>query len=154
MQQLKKQDTLSKVIMKTEYEDTDEEEIIEETEDTLISVKVLRSKGQASVVAWDDSGRHRRTIVPRDTVLEGEDGTTAVQESSLDMGIPYGVDWESRLKNSYIITGAKVAEQLEVSGIWTKEDYEKNPSRVQSAVLGAAREILTELSGIARKIPN
>lgn len=137
---------------------TDEEEIIEEeiTDKELIVVRVIRSKGQASVVEWDDSGRNRRTIVPRSAVLEGEgeDDKIYVYNEDLDIGIPYGIDWESRLKKSYIITGAKLAEQLEVTGIWTKEDYARNPSIVQSAILGAARELLTELSAISRKIPN
>ena len=142
--------------MKTDYDEAVEEEegyseAVEKADD-YFPVKVLRSKGQVSVVEWNDHGRYRRTIVPRNTVLE-EDSKTSVLESALEMGIPYGVDWESRLKRSFIITGAKVAEQLEVLGIWTKEDYEKNPSRVQSAVLGAAREVLTELSAITRKIP-
>lgn len=143
--------------MKTDYDDgiEEKEEIHSEAaekEDTYFPVKVLRSKGQVSVVEWNDNGRYRRTIVPRNTVLE-EDGKTSVLESALGMGIPYGVDWESRLKRSFIIPGAMVAEQLEVLGIWTKEDYENNPSRVQSAVLGAAREVLIELSAITRKIP-
>ena len=125
----------------------------EYAEEELTKVKVLRSKGQASVVEWDESGRTRRTIVPRDVVFESEAGQTYVETESLDMGIPYGADWESRLKKSYIITGAKVAEQLEVSGIWTKEDYDKNPNVAQQAVLGAAREILTELYAVAHKIP-
>ena len=147
---------LSEVIMKTDYDEAVEEEegyseAVEKADD-YFPVKVLRSKGQVSVVEWNDNVRYRRTIVPRNTVLE-EGGKTSVLESALGMGIPYGVDWESRLNRSFIIPGAKIAEQLEVLGIWTKEDYEKNPSRVQSAVLGAAREVLTELSAITRKIP-
>ena len=123
-------------------------------EQSLVEVKVIRSKGQGTLVEWNDSGRFRRVIIPREEVLEGDDKKDYVNEESLDMGIPYGVNWEARVRKSFIITGAKVAEQLEVSGIWTKEDYEKNPSVVQSAVLGAAREILTELYAIVHKIPN
>lgn len=121
--------------------------------DNLIQVKIVRSKGQVTLVTWDDSGRMRQTLVPRGEVLEGDDGKDYVYEESLDMGIPYGVNWEARMRKSFKITGEKVAEQLEVSGIWTKEDYEKNPSIVQQAVLGAAREILTELYAIVHKIP-
>ena len=126
----------------------------EYVEESLIEVKVIRSKGLSTLVEWNDSGRFRRTIVPRNEVLEGENKKDYVEEDSLDMGIPHGVNWEARVRKSFIITGAKVAEQLEVLGIWTKEDYEKNPSVVQSAVLGAAREILTELYAIVHKIPN
>ena len=131
--------------MSEEYDNADH--------DNLIQVKVVRSKGQVTLVRWDDSGRTRQTLVPRDEVVEGDDGKDYVYEESLDMGIPYGVNWEARVKSSFVIPGAKVAEQLEVLGIWTKEDYEKNPSIVQQAVLGAAREILTELFAIIHKIP-
>jgi hypothetical protein len=141
MQQQKKQDTLFEVIM---HESSDE---------YLITVKVIRSKGQVSLVEWDDAGRFRRTVVPREEVVEDEDKKTFVSELSLDMGIPYGVNWEARLKKSYVVTGARIAERLEQSGIWTKQDYDANPSVVQQAVLGAAREILTELFAINRKIP-
>lgn len=126
----------------------------EEIEAELIEVKAIRSKGQVTLVEYDDAGRTRRTLLPRNVVIEGEDKKLYVDEDSLDMGIPYGVNWEARLRDTFTITGAKVAEQLEVSGIWTKEDYINNPSVVQQAVLGAARGILTELSTIGRSIPN
>lgn len=125
----------------------------ESSNETLVEVKIIRSKGRVTLVQWDDAGRFRRTLVPRLEVLEGDNGKDYVEENSLDMGIPYGVNWEARIRKSFIITGAKVAEQLEVSGIWTKEDYEQNPSIAQQAVLGAAREILTELYAIIHKIP-
>jgi hypothetical protein len=141
---------LSEVTM---FDDTEKTEEVEEFEEILVEVKVLRSKGQASVVEWDDAGRTRRTVVPRNAVFEDEAKQPYVSEESLDKGIPYGADWETRLSKSFVITGAKVAEQLEVSGIWTKEDYDKNPSIVQQAVLGAARDILTELYAVAHSIP-
>jgi hypothetical protein len=134
----------SEVIMY--YDDDKDEEV-------LVEVRLIRSKGQVTLIAWDDSGRARQTLVPRTEVLDGDAGKSYVKAESVDMGIPYGVNWEARMRKSFTITGAKVAEQLEVSGIWTKEDYEKNPSVVQQAVLGAAREILTELYAIINKIP-
>ena len=124
-----------------------------EEEEILINVKVIRSKGQVTLIEWDDTGRFRRSLVPREVVFENKNGRGLVTEESLEMGIPYGVNWEVRVKKSFVITGARVAEQLEVAGIWTKEDYEQNPSIVQQAVLGAAREILTELYAIIRNIP-
>lgn len=128
-----------------------DEELVEEEE--LVEVNPIRSKGQVTLVKWNDAGRVKQTLVPRNAVLDGDDGKKYVAEESLDMGIPYGVNWEARMRKSFTITGAKIAEQLEVLGIWTKEDYEQNPSVVQQAVLGAAREILTELYAIIHKIP-
>lgn len=125
----------------------------EHDNESFVEVKVIKSKGQVTLVQWNDSGRFRQILVPRNEVLEGDNGKSYVEEESLDMGIPYGVNWEARVRKSFVITGAKVAEQLEVSGIWTKEDYTKNPTGVQQAVLGAAREILTELYAIVHKIP-
>ena len=119
----------------------------------LIEVNPIRSKGQVTLVRWDDAGRVRQTLVPRLEVLVGDNGKSYVTEESLDMGIPHGVHWEARIRKSFTITGAKVAEQLEVLGIWTKEDYEQNPSVVQQAVLGAAKELLTELYAIIHQIP-
>lgn len=132
----------------------EEEEEKLSTFDAEISVKVIRHKGQAALVEWSDSGRFRRTVVPRESVTEDERKRTFVSESDLSMGIPYGVDWESRLRETFVITGANIAEKLEGSGIWTKEDYIKNPSVVQQSVLAAAQEILRELSAITHNIPN
>jgi len=123
-------------------------------EQAIIQVKVIRSKGHVSLVEWNDSGRFRRVIVPRDVVFEGDNKVTYVDENSLEMGIPYGVSWESRLKKTFQISNTQIAEQLEVSGIWTKEDYNNNPSVVHQAVLGAAREILSELYSIVHSIPS
>jgi len=131
-----------------------EEVVYEEVEDILVKVTVIRSKGQASLVQWNDSGRTRRTIVPRQTVVEDEAKRFYVEWSSLEMGIPYGINWESHLQSKYFITGASIAEKLEGSGIWTKEDFDKSPSVVQSCVLAAAREILSELGAAARKSIN
>ena len=125
----------------------------EQNDETLIDVKVISSKGQVTLVGWDDAGRFRRILIPREAIFSDKGGKGQVTQESLDMGIPYGVNWEIRIKKSFIITGAKVAEQLEVAGIWTKEDYAQNPSTVQHAVLGAAREILVELNAIIRNIP-
>ncbi|KKM04301.1 hypothetical protein LCGC14_1765620 [marine sediment metagenome] len=122
-------------------------------EEILIDVKVIRSKGQVTLIEWDDAGRFRRILVPREVVFESKNGRGLVTEESLEMGMPYGVNWEARLQKSFIITGAKIAEQLEVAGIWTKEDYEQNPSVAQQAVLGAAKVILIELYAIIRNIP-
>lgn len=119
----------------------------------LIDVKVISSKGQVTLVEWDDAGRFRRILIPREEVSSNKGGRGLVTQESLEMGIPYGVNWEIRIKKSFVITGAKVAEQLEVAGIWTKEDFAQNPSAVQQAVLGAAREILIELNAIIRNIP-
>ncbi len=125
----------------------------EHDDEILIEVKVVKSKGQVTLVEWDDEGRFRRILIPREEVLSDKGGKGLVSQESLDMGIPYGVNWEIAIKKSFVITGAKVAEQLEVVGIWTKEDYAQNPSTVQHAVLGAAREILVELNAIIRNIP-
>ncbi len=126
---------------------------VEESEEVLIDVKVILSKGQVTLVEWDDDGRFRRMLVPREVVLENKGGRGLITEETLDMGIPYGVNWEARLRKSFAITGVQVAQQLEVVGIWTKEDYELNPNIVQQAVLGAAKEILVELYAIIRNIP-
>src|SRR3990167_4910335 len=119
-----------------------------------IPVKVIRNKGFASLVEWKDGERFRRTIVPVDTVFTDSSQNSYVREGSLAMGIPYGIDWDHRLRDSFVIDKDAVAKRLEESGIWTKEDYNKNPNAVQQAVLGAAREILNELYGIVRAIPN
>jgi hypothetical protein len=121
---------------------------------TDIPVKVIRNKGFASLVEWKDGERFRRTIVPVDTVFTDSSQNSYVREGSLAMGIPYGIDWDHRLRDSFVIDKDAVAKRLEESGIWTKEDYNKNPNAVQQAVLGAAREILNELYGIVRAIPN
>jgi len=121
--------------------------------DINVPVKIIRNKGFVSLVEWLDTERFRRTVVPREEVREDGRGKAFVSQSSLDMGIPYGVSWEQRLKGSYVIAGSVIAEQLEVSGIWTKEDYDKNPRAVHEAVLGAAREILNDLYSTSRAIP-
>ena len=117
-----------------------------------IAVKVIRSKGQASLVEWEKLGKLKRALIPREAITE-DHGKFLVAFDDLEMGIPYGVNWESRLREEFVVTGAKIAEQLEVSGIWTKEDYISNPGIVQQAVLAAAKEILAELRVIVHNIP-
>ena len=138
------------IMINEEFEESEE---VEELEAILVDVKIIRSKGQVTLVEWDDAGKFRRMLVPREVVLENKDGRGLIVEEILEMGIPYGVNWEVRIQKSFVITGVQVAQQLEVLGIWTKEDYERNPNIVQQAVLGAAKEILVELYAIIRNIP-
>ena len=138
------------IMINEEFEESEE---VEELEAILVDVKIIRSKGQVTLVEWDDAGKFRRMLVPREVVLENKDGRGLIVEEILEMGIPYGVNWEVRIQKSFVITGVQVAQQLEVLGIWTKEDYECNPSIVQQAVLGAARDILIDLYAIIRTIP-
>jgi hypothetical protein len=118
----------------------------------LMEVRIIRNKGFASLIEWGTE-RRRRVIIPRTYILE-QDSKTYVSEMDLALGIPYGLNWDHHLSRTFVIPGEKIAEQLEASGIWTKEDFYNNPNAVQQAVLGAARDILTELVNIVQSIPH
>lgn len=119
---------------------------MEETSEELLEVKVIRYKGQAALVESDLT----RVSVPRDEVLEESDGKTYVSAEMFDMGIPHGIPFESELPESFRITGADIARELHLAGIWTVEDFDANPRAIQSVVLSACKNILADINGIVR----
>jgi hypothetical protein len=103
----------------------------EESEVIMVSVRLVEQRGESAVVEYDKAGVGLyRVIVPADAIVEDQ-----ASETDLDMGVPYGLPWESIAVLS--ATGASLANALRVRGIWTLADLERN----QPAAFGAIQSV-------------
>lgn len=91
-----------------------------------VEVVLVELRGQSAVVQRDLV----RRIVPAAELADG-----AVPLETWEMGVPYGVPWESILTLS--ATAQQLADELRRNGIWTFADLERN----QAAAFGAIQAV-------------
>lgn len=99
-----------------------------------MKVSVIRQKGQAVLVQWEDAGvLHRAQIPPH--ALDGDE----VNPTELLMGIPYGLPW-AEIMGDLIISGEEIEYELRRHGIWTLEDLQSDPTSAAGALMAAHRQ--------------
>ena len=98
-----------------------------------MQVRVIRRKGHAALVEWEDEGYHR-AHVPADMV----DGDQC-EPTELLMGIPYGLPW-AEIVGDLVISGKEIEQALRRSGIWTLEDLRKDPTKAAAALMAVYRQ--------------
>lgn len=103
-----------------------------------VRVKVVENRGPSVLVEYQEKAGEKgekvtlkRCVVPFAAV--DEDGK--VDAGILELGVPYGIPWESVIVLS--ATPEALAEALRANGIWTYSDIEANPN----AVLGAIQAV-------------
>lgn len=108
-----------------------------------ISVNLLNTKGQSSLVEYVENDVRRRVYIPADLVKDG-----FVSSQELSRGIPYGYPWE---EISFNVGGVHLAEQMQAQGLWTIEDVLKNPKKLRSALNAVVTAQLSEILTIAHR---
>ena len=93
-----------------------------------MQITVIRQKGQAVLVEWENEGSRRAYVVASAV----EDDQCSSQE--LEIGIPYGLPWRE-IVGDLVLTGEQIEDALKKHGIWTLEDLRKEPMRAAAALL-------------------
>lgn len=100
-----------------------------------MQVKVIRSKGQASLVEWIEQGEVRRGVVPDDILFDRNKNIASITEDALATAIPYGVPFDEM---NLAVDAKALARELHKYGVWTAKDVQDN----QQAVMQAVRVVL------------
>lgn len=102
-------------------------------------VREISSKGQSTLVEWDDEAGHlQRAYVPS-SLLAWENGVPYVEDPQ--EGAPPGEDWELLISPP---NPAQVASYLHQYGIWTYADFVSNTPAVNNAFREACAESYTK----------
>jgi hypothetical protein len=111
-----------------------------------VQVRVIGSNLQAStLVELSVPGKLQRFVVPSSSVKDG-----LIDEEELEMGVPYGIPWETALPPLRVKV-EDLAHELRLRDIWTAEDALRNPQ----AVYGALQAVYgVELSTILQTASN
>ncbi|MFA5322355.1 MAG: hypothetical protein WC373_06735 [Smithella sp.] len=113
-----------------------------------LPVRVVSLKSNTALVEYSKKGYLNRRYIP-DNSLELSDEIYLVDEDVLEMGIQYGIEWESELHFS--VSVEDMANSLRKAGLWTPEDVEKNPQIILTALMQAYSIDLAKIFEIARK---
>lgn len=109
-------------------------------------IRVIYSKGIASIIEFlDDNGVPVRVSVKRDLVHNGVSGFE-IDEEELEYAIPHGIPFEEELPDEFVITREMVVTAIRKAGVWTEEDFAKNPNIIRSIVLSSAQEIIHNIN--------
>lgn len=98
-----------------------------------MNITIINKRNGSALIEWnDEEGKHRGSIP--EVLIENNQ----VEDDYLSMAIPYGIDWEFVLEDSYrTVTASDLAQSLRNHNIWTAEDARRNPGAVQGAILSA-----------------
>ena len=89
-----------------------------------MKVQIIARDGDAVLVEYEQDGKPRRVVVPKD-VVHG----TQVSKENLDASIEYGVGLNIVLE---FPTAAQFIEKLNARGVWTNEDLLQNMATVRA----------------------
>jgi len=92
----------------------------------VVTARVVSRQGLAYVIEYTHGDRLYRVIHPQP--LTGE-----VPLESVEMGIPYGVDWAAVIPGRTVMP-SDFARELHKVGIWTPQDAMASPNVVISAI--------------------
>lgn len=110
-----------------------------------VATFIFRKKA-ATLVEYQKDGVPVRVVVPSDRVRQTTDGSVVeVSDKTLREGIPYGVPWSIHIEDT-AVTGADIEKELHRFGIWTIEDYRKNPGAVQNAILAITANVMRSIA--------
>lgn len=106
-------------------------------------VKLIFRKKMAVLVEYLQDGVPVRVSVPSNRVFQITDNKKEVEvsEKTLREGIPYGIPWAIHVKD-VTIKGEDLERELHKAGIWTLDDYKRNPGAIQSAIMSLAVSVL------------
>lgn len=117
--------------------------------DDKIEVKVVKRKNKACLIEYVVEGTTKQIIVPEEVLEYTKDDKALISWEEVEMGMPYGIEWEVFLPN-FVIKGEDISKCLQNVGIRTVQDFEGNPGAVLSAVSQSAQPILAKLQAIIK----
>jgi hypothetical protein len=116
-----------------------------------VSVVIVRNKDSAVVVEEIGGASPNRVTVPRDCVEIVSGVSGFISRENLDRGIPFGTPWEMAVHDR-LLTSMDIASALRIGGIWTFDDFERNPQVVQSSLLSLLRSVMSEIRSSKKRL--
>lgn len=109
-----------------------------------LKVKVIKIKGQAALIEWEEDGAPKRGTLPSELMMGDE-----VHREDLSMVAPYGIPWGAML-GAIEVTPDQIEDALHREGIWSGEDLLANVGKARDAIQSAIGADLGNLIRIAK----
>jgi len=113
-----------------------------------VTVKVIKHYGDVILVEYRSEKGLERCFIPADEVAGASAGSGQVSKLTLEQGIPYGVDLEVTM-TALTFSPEDLMHVLKERGLWTAEDYRKNPRVIQGALQWMFRADVNRIIGAA-----
>lgn len=95
-----------------------------------MKVKLIATDGQAAIVEHQSDNGIERIIVPN-----GEINAGRISEKALKQSIPFGgIELTDYLPEQLTIKVSDLQDTLRQRGLWTQEEYLKNPQIIMGAL--------------------
>lgn len=115
-----------------------------------MKAKVIKRKNQALLVEYTNENSIQRRIIVSALTNESAGDVIDLSDEEIDAAIPYGIQWDYELED-VTISATNIERALIHHGIWTVDDFGKNPSAVLGAVHEAATPILILINQIVKE---
>lgn len=109
-----------------------------------IPVRVISHKGPSAMIECSLDGLTKRFVLAHKLVQDGQ-----VDIEELRQAAPYGLPIADLFGNMVQFTPQRLEQACRERGLWTAEDFVKNPSLVQGALQDALRLDTGTITGIA-----
>ena len=110
-----------------------------------LAVRFISHKGASAMIECTVDGLLKRFVLPIDKVVDEQ-----VDILELEQAAPYGLSI-GELVPALQFTPQRLEQACRERGLWTAEDFAKNPSLVQGALQDALRLDTGLITGIALK---
>ena len=110
-----------------------------------VAVRVVSRKGPSAMIECSLDGLTKRFVLGQNLVHDGQ-----VDISDLEQAAPYGLPI-AELVGNVQFTPLKLEQACRERGLWTAEDFAKNPSLVQGALQDALRLDVGTILNLALK---
>lgn len=111
----------------------------------VIVKKVREGRGNV-LIEWQEKGAVKRGWIP-DALINGD---SQVSQRTLSSALPYGFPIEHVLKDIKI-EARQLSQALHKRGVWTEEDFKKNPEAIQRALLEVAGQSVSRIQSLVRE---
>lgn len=112
-----------------------------------VTVRVLWRKKNAVLVEHIKDEDPIRVSVPATRISPiTQENQAEISNKDLAMGIPYGIPWASKLKGFPIeITGEAIEKEFHKVGIWTYDDFRKNPQALTGVIMAVNQNVANQI---------
>ena len=111
-----------------------------------VQVKIVSRKGDSAVIEYTGQDMPERAVIAHSMISED-----SVEASDLEQAAPYGVPLAKLLSTKELkLDPTRLQRICRERGLWTRNDFERNPTQLQAALLQELQVEVSVLIQLAR----
>lgn len=95
----------------------------------FVPVRLVARKGNSAIIEYNDGDMPKRSVIAHNYIRDGY-----VETKDLENSAPYGVEFADMSLDLRKLP-MRIQADCRRRGLWTKEDYQRNPTRLVAAIM-------------------